>query len=134
MNLYNDFLRPFSQIAKCMVLNENEDKVYHDFDIINLDQKKVTEFKEEVELCMESEDFQKEKCLNLCKSRTFANYEFPTNLFSALRVSFRIIYEAFNEKDADKYFYQKFKNKKLLDIIDDKQIEFFTKNEKLNKI
>lgn len=50
------------------------------------------------------------------------------NLFGALRITFRIIFEAFNEQNADE-FYLEYKNMTLLDAVNDDEVLFFKKSE-----
>ena len=71
-----------------------------------------------MESCIESEDFTKAECVKLCEKKTLYEYKFPVNMFSALRVTFRIIFQAFTSKDADE-FYLNYNGNELKDLVQD---------------
>lgn len=98
---------PFTEVSKCMVeqKDENEDlENKEDFEVQEIKEEDYKTFKEQVEYCIDNEDFQDDKCLKLCTSKTLYEYKFPVNIFSAFRKSFRIIFQAFTEKSADDFY------------------------------
>lgn len=58
MKLYNDFLVPFQQVAKCMLQKSNEgEELGEDFEILELPKLQTGDFIKSVENCIENEDF-----------------------------------------------------------------------------
>lgn len=117
MMMYNNFLKPFAEISKCFInLNTESDEPKEDFNIIELDKNEFKDFKTNVESCIDSEDFTQEECVKLCEKRPLYEYKFPVNMFSALRVTFRIVFEAFTTKNADE-FYLNYNGSELKDMV-----------------
>ena len=103
--MYEKFIKPFTLVSKCFVdKNDKSDEPKEDFTVIDLDHNALTNFKTSVDSCMESEDFSKKECEDLCNKKNLYEYKFPVDIFSAFRVSFRIIFEAFTSKDADEFY------------------------------
>lgn len=120
---------PFAKIALCMVDKTREKELEdvdkeNDFQVQEIKIEQIADFKSKVEHCIDTEDYEQEQCSSLCKQKTLSEYRFPVDIFSALRKAFRIIFQAFTEKDADE-FYMNYNGKTLNQMVDDNQVSFF---------